>query len=873
MRNLKRALSLALAAMMLMGVMVVSAGAATKDFTDKGEITHAEAVNTLVALNVIGGKEDGSYFDPTGTLTRAEMAKLITYVLNGGVEPVLGTKPAPTYSDIKGHWAEAYIEYCTSMNIIVGNGSGKFNPEGTLTASQCAKMLLTAMNYKDDVFGFLGNSWEINVNREANTAGLYTELSNVAASKPISRDNAAQMVYNAIQSKTMKLSWSQDMGSGQITQNYALAGDPLFVDKFGGKIFIGTFMGNKATGAAGALDGEITVYGRLASESDASKNSNAHFPANLDLSNIGEQVKVLFKDGTGGTAGSPDKKDTIYGVYNTGATQVVTTTKNGIDSTYTTGGKIKVEGTVYEAAAPSDNSVVVTYNYGVKTTQTDADATANELASIFRGLSAQSGDTVKFVLNESGKVSAAYVTETSLTKVTSAGTSKLTMSGVGAIEIAKNDVPSGLTTGDIVIYTKLYSADKDEAHFTVAKAQTVTGKITGYTGTEKVSIEGTSYKIAGKSLMPSLTDDSLSSLTNEIGTNVIAYLVNGMVAAIDKNDTTTSSYALITGTNNVSTSDAGLTEGKVKLMMADGTASTYVVHKDSNVQATGVVPGDLVKYSVSGSTVKISMKVTDKVTTEKVWNADTKIVAGNAVAASDAVLYATNSEGAYKVYSLRSLKSLTLKDAKDVCYVKNSSGKITAAYVDLAAVPSGATSSTMYGMIIANNGVVKLEDTVYSQFVVWTGTKTTINVEGDTVRLSKGDYVVFDESRNGTYAVGDVTKLETVSGTRTVTDVAVKEYSTSDAVLSYYTLVELKDKTYAGKSDTLRTAAMDKNAVVIYVNRSSKTAGDEIGVNPFDTATGYANVKMVQDKDGVIVALLVETSGECNVNGEKIPLT
>ena len=85
MRNLKRALSLALAAMMLIGMMVVSAGAASKDFTDKDEIQHPEAVNTLVALNVISGKEDGSYFDPTGTLTRAEMAKLITYVLNGGV--------------------------------------------------------------------------------------------------------------------------------------------------------------------------------------------------------------------------------------------------------------------------------------------------------------------------------------------------------------------------------------------------------------------------------------------------------------------------------------------------------------------------------------------------------------------------------------------------------------------------------------------------------------------------------------------------------------------------------------------------------------------------------------------------------------------
>ena len=74
MRNLKRALSLALASMMLIGMMVVSAGAASKDFTDKAEIKHTEAVNTLVALNVIGGKEDGSYFDLPGDFSALRCA-------------------------------------------------------------------------------------------------------------------------------------------------------------------------------------------------------------------------------------------------------------------------------------------------------------------------------------------------------------------------------------------------------------------------------------------------------------------------------------------------------------------------------------------------------------------------------------------------------------------------------------------------------------------------------------------------------------------------------------------------------------------------------------------------------------------------------
>ena len=79
MRNLKRTLSLALAAIMLIGMMVVSASAAGfDDFSDKDEIVNKDAVSMLTTLGVINGKEDGSYFDPTGNVTRAEMAKILS---------------------------------------------------------------------------------------------------------------------------------------------------------------------------------------------------------------------------------------------------------------------------------------------------------------------------------------------------------------------------------------------------------------------------------------------------------------------------------------------------------------------------------------------------------------------------------------------------------------------------------------------------------------------------------------------------------------------------------------------------------------------------------------------------------------------------
>ena len=80
MNNLKRVLSLGLTGAMLTGMMVMGAGAA--NFGDADKITHTEAVNTMVALGVLKGKDTGNY-DPQGIVTRAEMAKMLREIQDG----------------------------------------------------------------------------------------------------------------------------------------------------------------------------------------------------------------------------------------------------------------------------------------------------------------------------------------------------------------------------------------------------------------------------------------------------------------------------------------------------------------------------------------------------------------------------------------------------------------------------------------------------------------------------------------------------------------------------------------------------------------------------------------------------------------------
>ena len=82
MRNLKRTLSLVLAAVMLVGMMVVGASAASSDFVDGNEITYAEAAEVMTALGVFEGTDKGA-FDPTGILTREQAAAIICRMLLG----------------------------------------------------------------------------------------------------------------------------------------------------------------------------------------------------------------------------------------------------------------------------------------------------------------------------------------------------------------------------------------------------------------------------------------------------------------------------------------------------------------------------------------------------------------------------------------------------------------------------------------------------------------------------------------------------------------------------------------------------------------------------------------------------------------------
>ena len=148
MRNLKRALSLALAAAMLISLMVVGASAA--DYGDAAQVSQTEAVEVLTGLGVVGGDQNGN-FNPTATLTRAEFCVMIANALTGGnFDQTLFSGTDTPFTDVAGHWGAGYIAYCYSNGIVAGTSATTFSPDSTLTAAQAAAILLMALGYNQN---------------------------------------------------------------------------------------------------------------------------------------------------------------------------------------------------------------------------------------------------------------------------------------------------------------------------------------------------------------------------------------------------------------------------------------------------------------------------------------------------------------------------------------------------------------------------------------------------------------------------------------------------------------------------------------------------------------------------------------------------
>ena len=308
MRNLKRALSLALASVMLLGMMVVGSSAkGIDDFTDKAEIVNQDAVAVTSAIGMFEGYEDGS-FGPENVVTRAEMAVIICTMLYGAGVNVNQFAETSVFTDVPA-WAQGYVNLCSSLGIVAGVGDGKFDPNATVTTAQAVLMLCRALGYFQSAADF-GSNWMLAATAKGTALGLYGDLK-LAANEGLTRDNVAELVFNAL-TKAVPVQYNELLGV-YYNENKGIVYSLTFyyTDTLGYKNFDLVYK-----------TGEETTYGRPATTwgtgsyrvQTNTTAGNDNYGLNEDGSLIPGQVKMLASDEIITIADEPDD------VY-TGATE------------------------------------------------------------------------------------------------------------------------------------------------------------------------------------------------------------------------------------------------------------------------------------------------------------------------------------------------------------------------------------------------------------------------------------------------------------------------------------------------------------------------------------------------------------------------
>ena len=194
MRNLKRALSLTLASVMLLGMMVVGSSAA--GFPDVDDTKNVEAIEVLQAVAVMVGDKDTGNFRPDAPVSRAEMAVIMSNLLGLTTSYYASTCP---FDDVSGSysWARGPVGAAYASKVLSGRTATTFDPAATVTAVEAASMIMRGLGYFKYAEDF-ADGFNVATVRQANLIGLFSGIKG-DASTPLTRNQVAQMALNALQ--------------------------------------------------------------------------------------------------------------------------------------------------------------------------------------------------------------------------------------------------------------------------------------------------------------------------------------------------------------------------------------------------------------------------------------------------------------------------------------------------------------------------------------------------------------------------------------------------------------------------------------------------------------------------------------------------
>ena len=831
---MKKLLALVLALVMTMSLVTISNAA----FSDADKIDHSEAVEVLNTLGVINGMPDGS-FAPAGNVTRAEMAKMISIIMLGNVDADAFKGTITDLTDINGHWGEGFIKYCYSQGIIAGRGDGTFAPNANVTAVEAAKMLLGAIGYNSDVQGYVGSDWAINVTRDAQLSGFYADLKGLTANKTLTRDEAAQMIYNAVDTGIVKKTPNWNSSTGVVTYSYDKQPD---TDDLLKNTFDVTT--TETTLNTTSYDSDKKEYSyTLANE----VNHSYTVKSTSDYSGLfGMKVKVMWTTNKSGDT-------VVYGIYAAKSVVLAEGVVGDIKLDDIASNKMKLGSTEYKTDIAVDEIFAENNN-------------ATELGTLVDASTLEDYWTVKLIDKDgNGKVDFIVYVPAVIAKVVYVGKTNITLNTdyttISTLSVKNDTIYTGIAKDDYIVVT-----DGLDGHYVVTKLDSKftakVNKISSYaaapnaTKATKLVIGSNTYKVAD------ISKDGITS--SAIGKDMTAVSYNGYLFYTDSSSTIgVDKFAMLV---NAEGSATGLnSKRQAILLFTDGSKKTvdvaadYTTLKDKMV--TFSITDDVYTLAEATDATVANTDFAGYAASANYKKATGKTETTNYTVSDNAVIFSKDSKGNWIVSTGADVKKGDNTITK-AFYKTNKSTGYSA--IELGVVGDViAVSNSNYAVVLSGMATVADKDNKkVAEFDIWTAdgkkTVTTDKEYTDSVisSLAKGDVISYTDKGDG---------VITVDSKVTMTESAVVAYNPTankdgEHDISFANGTLTSGKIIKGATVATKT---DKDTVVLYVDKDGSDytgiEGGEIRLATETSTTGtyFTNVAYAKTSNAVTV-LVVE---------------
>ena len=553
MRNLKRALSLALASVMLLGLMVVGTGASYKDVTSE---YNQEAIEVLQAVGIMVGDDKGN-FNPSSNVTRNEMAVIMSNLMDYRVASYSGTSP---FTDVPS-WAEPYVAACYTNGITSGIGATTYGGDQTVTTAQAALMLMKALGYFQYQSDF-EDDWMLATTKQANKIDLFDNV-DAGVREAMTRNDVAQLVLNTLKSGTVEAdndtikvtTDSAIVETGSVKYNYLTSNKSYAEAISDAETGTGAASSNKA-GAIIEL-GEKLYQGDLKLDDTNSNGFNA--PANkwtykaVEIGTYAEDADYTY---TGEI-----KSKTLYSDV-------------GKDAARNYSWYIFLNGEEgYDAWTYNTTTKAMEADKGGEEVFSQAKVIANDNA----GLKATGRGTTTYVyVDDENKTVTACIVETFGAEVTKVDD--------GTVYLDDDDLDfdiEGYEEEDVVVYTKSFDGSDWTVESILGEAEYVEGNVDQVKNIDTVIIDGNTYKynttvVSGDKITIDSYDETVGFYLDKQG-----HIVR-VDDAIESGD-----YAYV-----ISMGSEGNKYGEddivmyAKMVLADGTIVKAEIDDDDYVQKT-----------------------------------------------------------------------------------------------------------------------------------------------------------------------------------------------------------------------------------------------------------------------------------------------